>query len=339
MMSVDQYLPILGLLILGVLFGAGSLVMSALLAPRKRPSDAKLAPYECGIVPEIEPPQRFPVRFYLVAMIFVIFDIEVVFMYPFAVVFRQLGLFGLVEVLVFSATVFGALLFLVAEGALSWGPVKHLVAGHAGTHEFLDDRSHQLRLRSGGLVVALEDLQHNFLTGPIEDLVRWARRASVWPASFGLACCAIEMMATGGADFDLARYGMEVFRNSPRQADLMIVAGRVSQKMAPVLRQVYDQMMEPKWVISMGVCASTGGLFNNYAIVQGVDQIVPVDVYAPGCPPSPETLMHAILTLHEQIRTGEIMKRRHEGRPVHLDATPELWTPEVPVAVRVGTPK
>ena len=128
-MFVDQYLPILGLLILGVLFGAGSLVMSALLAPRKRPSDAKLAPYECGIVPEVEPPQRFPVRFYLVAMIFVIFDIEVVFMYPFAVVFRQLGLFGLVEVLVFSLTVFGALLFLVSEGALSWGPVKHLVPG------------------------------------------------------------------------------------------------------------------------------------------------------------------------------------------------------------------
>ena len=118
------------------------------------------------------------------------------------------------------------------------------------------------------------------------------------------------MMAIGAADFDLSRFGMEVFRASPRQADLMIVAGRVSQKMAPVLRQVYDQMMEPKWVISMGVCASTGGMFNNYAIVQGVDQIVPVDVYAPGCPPSPETLMHAILTLHEKIRTGEITAPR-----------------------------
>ena len=129
MMTVDQYLPILGLLILGVLFASGSFVASGLLAPRKRPSEAKLAPYECGIVPEIEPPQRFPVRFYLVAMIFVIFDIEVVFMYPFAVVFRQLGAFGLVEVLVFSVTVFGALLFLVSEGALSWGPVKHLVPG------------------------------------------------------------------------------------------------------------------------------------------------------------------------------------------------------------------
>ena len=187
--------------------------------------------------------------------------------------------------------------------------------------------------------MALEDIQHNFLTGQIEDLVRWARRASVWPASFGLACCAIEMMAAGAADFDLSRFGMEVFRNSPRQADLMIVAGRVSQKMAPVLRQVYDQMMEPKWVISMGVCASSGGMFNNYAIVQGVDQIVPVDVYAPGCPPSPETLMHAILTLHEQIRTGEIMKRRAEGRPTHIEESNNLWTPEVPVAVRIGTPK
>ena len=161
--------------------------------------------------------------------------------------------------------------------------------------------------------MGLDSLQHNFLTGQLEDLVKWARKSSVWPATFGLACCAIEMMAAGAADFDLARFGMEVFRASPRQADLMIVAGRVSQKMAPVLRQVYDQMMEPKWVISMGVCASTGGMFNNYAIVQGVDQIVPVDVYAPGCPPSPETLMHAILTLHEQIRTGQLTKRRQPG--------------------------
>ncbi len=126
---MDQYLPIVGLMVLGVLFAGGSLLASGLLAPRKRPTDAKLAPYECGIVPEIEPPTRFPVRFYLVAMIFVIFDIEIVFMYPFAVVFRQLGAFGLVEVLVFSATVFAALLFLVSEGALSWGPVKRLTRG------------------------------------------------------------------------------------------------------------------------------------------------------------------------------------------------------------------
>ena len=210
--------------------------------------------------------------------------------------------------------------------------------------------------------MGLEDLQHNFLTGRLEDLVKWARTYSMWPATFGLACCAIEMMSVGAADFDLARFGMEVFRASPRQADLMIVAGRVSQKMAPVLRQVYDQMMEPKWVLSMGVCASTGGMFNNYAIVQGVDQIVPVDVYAPGCPPTPETLMHTILTLHEKVRTNDITRRgpasqfglasgsdtgpladdqgadTDDGR-THADEATSGWTPDRPDAVHLGTPK
>ena len=157
-----------------------------------------------------------------------------------------------------------------------------------------------------------EGLDHNVITAPLEKLVNWSRARSSWPATFGLACCAIEMMATGGSHYDISRLGMEVFRASPRQADVMIVAGRVSQKMAPVLRQIYDQMMEPKWVISMGVCASSGGMFNNYAIVQGVDQIVPVDVYAPGCPPGPETLLHAITTLHTQIETGELLRRRAE---------------------------
>ena len=170
----------------------------------------------------------------------------------------------------------------------------------------------------------LEGLDHNFLTGKLEDLVKWARSRSSWPATFGLACCALEMMAAGGAHYDLARYGMEVFRASPRQADIMIVAGRVSQKMAPVLRQIYDQMMEPKWVISMGVCASTGGMFNNYALVQGVDQVVPVDVYAPGCPPGPETLIHAINTLHETIRAGELTHRRQaNGGGAGIDLSAE----------------
>ena len=156
----------------------------------------------------------------------------------------------------------------------------------------------------------LEGLSQNFLTSNLEKVVNWGRARSVFPATFGLACCALEMMATGAPHYDLARFGMEVFRASPRQADLMIVAGRVSQKMAPVLRQVYDQMMEPKWVISMGVCASTGGMFNNYALVKGVDQVVPVDVYAPGCPPGPQTLMHGIITLHKMIQSGEAVRRR-----------------------------
>jgi NADH-quinone oxidoreductase subunit B len=145
-----------------------------------------------------------------------------------------------------------------------------------------------------------------FLMTTLEKGVNWARTQSMWPASFGLACCAIEMMGTGAAHNDLARFGMEVFRASPRQADLMIVAGRVSQKMAPVLRQVYDQMAEPKWVISMGACASTGGMFNNYALVQGVDQIVPVDMYVPGCPPGPQSLMHGILSLQQMVMDGKI---------------------------------
>lgn len=151
-----------------------------------------------------------------------------------------------------------------------------------------------------------------FLLTSVEAFTGWSRKASLWPVTFGLACCAIEMMATGGPRFDISRVGMEVFRASPRQADLMIVAGRVSQKMAPIVRQVYDQMAEPKWVLSMGVCASSGGMFNNYAVVQGVDHVVPVDVYLPGCPPRPEMLLHAILALHEQISHEPLLKHRKE---------------------------
>jgi len=151
-----------------------------------------------------------------------------------------------------------------------------------------------------------EEVERGVLFTSVEKMVNWARANAIWPLGFGLACCAIEMMAIVGPRFDISRFGAEVFRASPRQADLMIVAGRVSIKMAPVLRQLYDQMPDPKWVISMGACASCGGMFNNYAIVQGVDKIVPVDVYVPGCPPRPENLIHGIMKLQEKILASRV---------------------------------
>ena len=152
-----------------------------------------------------------------------------------------------------------------------------------------------------GVEALAESLGQNVLTTTLAKLIGWGRGNSVWPLQFGLACCAIEMIHTATASVDIARFGSEAMRASPRQADMMIVSGRVSQKMAPILRTIYDQMPEPKWVISMGACASIGGVFDNYAIVQGVDQVVPVDVYVPGCPPRPESLIYGIVQLQRKI--------------------------------------
>src|SRR5699024_347179 len=201
------------------------------------------------------------------------------------------------------------------------------------------DRGFRLRLRLAARRAGLElksmgveeSLPNGLLTTKLEDLINWARKNSLWPAQFGLACCAIEMMTSGGSRYDLARFGMERFSATPRQADLMIVAGRLSQKMAPVLRQIYDQMPEPKWVLSMGVCASSGGMFNNYAIVQGVDHVVPVDMYLPGCPPRPEMLLDAILKLHAKIQDEPLGPRRAAVKAASGERT-EL----VPSSVKFG---
>ena len=149
-----------------------------------------------------------------------------------------------------------------------------------------------------------------FLIGPLELMINWARKNSLWPAQFGLACCAIEMMSTAAGRYDISRFGAEVFRASPRQSDVMIVAGRCSQKMAPVLKTIYEQMLETKWVIAMGDCASTGGIYNNYAIIQGVDKIIPVDVYVAGCPPRPEALLDGLILLQKKIATEQPLRPR-----------------------------
>ena len=176
-----------------------------------------------------------------------------------------------------------------------------------------------------------EQLPDGVLTLQLEKLVNWGRQNSTWPLLFGLACCAIEMIATGTSRHDIARYGSELFRASPRQADLMIVSGRVSNKMAPVIKRLHDQMLEPKWVIAMGICASAGGPFNNYAIIQGVDKIIPVDVYIPGCPPRPEALLYGLDKLREKqgMETFAHYKSMADSTVLTPDDVAMLGTPSV----------
>ncbi len=186
-----------------------------------------------------------------------------------------------------------------------------------------------------GLEAALP--QDNILTAQLNKLINWTRKYSIWPMPFATACCGIELMCTASSRYDLARFGAEVFRFSPRQSDLLIIAGRVTNKMMPVVQRIYTQICEPKWVISMGACASTGGVFDTYAVVQGIDQFVPVDVYVPGCPPRPEMLREGIMTIQRMIEADNLPRKKDgKRRPLNIALEPNYEPGTQPVDVTVG---
>jgi NADH-quinone oxidoreductase subunit B len=266
------------------------LVASAVLGPR-RSTPVKEMPYESGMDPIGDARQRFDVRYYLVAIVFLLFDVELLFLYPWAVA-------------QWSVPAPAAMAAAVPANASATGPAmavagippvfRNLVFGEILVFGSI------LTQRGSGAV----DVPENTILTTIDSVVNYCRKYSLWPMPFATACCGIELMAVGASRFDIARFGAEVMRFSPRQCDLMIVAGRVVMKMMPVLQRIWLQMPEPKWCISMGACASTGGVFDTYAVVQGVDRFMPVDVYIPGCPPRPEQILRAILDMQDKIQRG-----------------------------------
>ena len=279
--------------------------VSALIGPSKT-GRVKEMPYESGMDPIHDTRRRFDVRFYLVAIAFLVFDVELLFLYPWAVASQQ-----------------------PAGHRRRRGPAvgsqsRGLVFGEAMVFIALLARGLRLRLAEGGVSMAI-DVPENVVVSKLDELASWCRKNSLWPMPFATACCGIELMATGASRHDLARFGAEVLRFSPRQCDLMIVAGRVVMKMLPVLQRIWQQMHEPKWCISMGACASTGGVFDTYCVVQGIDRFMPVDMYVPGCPPRPEQLIQSIIDLQDKIqREGTISGA--SSRPARASSRSGPWS-------------
>ena len=298
---LKEYLPILIFLCIAVAMAVGMVIASFVIASQK-PDSEKVSPYECGFEAFDDSRGQFDVRFYLVAILFIIFDLEVAFLFPWAISLGAIGMFGFWSMICFLGILTIGFVYEWRKGCFGMGiekisdEVQRPISPGADQDAILQAVGDEIREK--GFVVAQAD-----------KLFNWARTGSLWPMTFGLACCAVEMMHSAASRYDLDRFGM-VFRPSPRQSDVMIVAGTLTNKMAPALRKVYDQMAEPRWVVSMGSCANGGGYYHySYSVVRGCDRIVPVDVYVPGCPPTAEALIYGLMQLQRKIRrTGSISR-------------------------------